>query len=83
MMDCHNVKRGVMLSAAIYSIPLRSEVSIKMLAGAPSSRDVIAFPKTAQAQCALTGAPAPVAGGQLRELHLAVVEEEGKENGGT
>lgn len=27
-----------------------------LLAGAPSIRDVIAFPKTAQAQCALTGA---------------------------
>ncbi|GIL93066.1 hypothetical protein Vretimale_19099 [Volvox reticuliferus] len=44
-----------------------------LLAGAPSIRDVIAFPKTAQAQCALTGAPAPVADKQLAELHVAVV----------
>ncbi|GIL66265.1 hypothetical protein Vafri_19876 [Volvox africanus] len=44
-----------------------------LLAGAPSIRDVIAFPKTAQAQCALTGAPAPVADKQLVELHVAVV----------
>ncbi|GLI62306.1 hypothetical protein VaNZ11_004913 [Volvox africanus] len=44
-----------------------------LLAGAPSIRDVIAFPKTTQAQCALTGAPAPVADKQLVELHVAVV----------
>ncbi|GLC42021.1 hypothetical protein PLESTF_000111700 [Pleodorina starrii] len=43
-----------------------------LLAGAPSIRDVIAFPKTTQAQCALTGAPAPVADKQLQELHVAV-----------
>ena len=41
-----------------------------LLAGAPSIRDVIAFPKTTAAQCALTGAPAPVAGAQLQELHI-------------
>ncbi|EFJ50305.1 hypothetical protein VOLCADRAFT_58252 [Volvox carteri f. nagariensis] len=48
-----------------------------LLAGAPSIRDVIAFPKTAQAQCALTGAPAPVADKQLHELHVAVVSSGG------
>ncbi|KAI8466369.1 MAG: aspartyl-tRNA synthetase [Monoraphidium minutum] len=46
-----------------------------LLAGAPSIRDVIAFPKTTQAQCLLTGAPAGVAGSQLQELHVAVVGE--------
>lgn len=51
-----------------------------LLAGAPSIRDVIAFPKTSAAQCLLTGAPAPVADKQLRELHVAVVGGEG-ENG--
>lgn len=34
-----------------------------LLAGAPSIRDVIAFPKTTQAQCALTGAR----GGEMRD----------------
>ncbi|GBF87954.1 aspartyl-tRNA synthetase [Raphidocelis subcapitata] len=49
-----------------------------LLAGAPSIRDVIAFPKTTQAQCLLTGAPAGVAEKQLRELHVAVVEGQSK-----
>lgn len=46
-----------------------------LFAGAPSIRDVIAFPKTAQAQCALTGAPARVANEQLQDLHIAVQQE--------
>eukprot|EP00873_Tetraselmis_striata_P022037 jgi/Tetstr1/442301/TSEL_030442.t1 len=44
-----------------------------LLAGAPSIRDVIAFPKSTQAQCLLTGAPSSVAGSQLEELNLAVI----------
>jgi aspartyl-tRNA synthetase len=42
-----------------------------LLAGAPSIRDVIAFPKTTAAQCLLTGAPAGVASKQLQELHIS------------
>eukprot|EP00878_Enallax_costatus_P039575 GHUV01045413.1.p1 GENE.GHUV01045413.1~~GHUV01045413.1.p1 ORF type:complete len:117 (-),score=41.55 GHUV01045413.1:199-549(-) len=49
-----------------------------LFAGAPSIRDVIAFPKTAQAQCALTGAPAYVADEQLQDLHLAVRQDGSK-----
>jgi aspartyl-tRNA synthetase len=45
-----------------------------LFAGASSIRDVIAFPKTAQAQCALTGAPAAVDVTQLKDLHVAVVD---------
>jgi aspartyl-tRNA synthetase len=45
-----------------------------LFAGASSIRDVIAFPKTAQAQCALTGAPAAVDVAQLEDLHVAVVD---------
>jgi len=43
-----------------------------LLAGASSIRDVIAFPKTTQAQCALTGAPAAVGFEQLKELGVSV-----------
>jgi aspartyl-tRNA synthetase len=44
-----------------------------LLAGVPSIRDVIAFPKTTAAQCALTGAPASVAEDQVEALHLKIL----------
>lgn len=40
-------------------------------AGAPSIRDVIAFPKTTTGQCLLTEAPADVSNAQLADLHIA------------
>lgn len=45
-----------------------------LLAGAPSIRDVIAFPKTAQGQDLLTAAPAEAGREQLGDLGIAVVE---------
>ncbi|MFM7235424.1 MAG: aspartate--tRNA ligase [Cyanobium sp.] len=52
---------------------------VMLLAGEESIRDTIAFPKTQQARCLLTRAPAGVAPGQLKELHVAStwVEDEG------
>ncbi|RMD70500.1 MAG: aspartate--tRNA ligase, partial [Gammaproteobacteria bacterium] len=44
-----------------------------MMAGAPTIREVIAFPKTQTAVCPLTQAPAEVEPEQVRELHLAIV----------
>ncbi|XP_008794885.1 aspartate--tRNA ligase, chloroplastic/mitochondrial [Phoenix dactylifera] len=44
---------------------------VMLLAGANSIRDVIAFPKTTTAQCALTKAPSKVDPGQLKDLSLA------------
>lgn len=41
---------------------------VMLLAGANSIRDVIAFPKTTTAQCALTGAPSAVDPQQLKDL---------------
>jgi aspartyl-tRNA synthetase len=42
-----------------------------LLAGEESIRDTIAFPKTQQARCLMTQAPADVSGKQLQELHVA------------
>ena len=44
---------------------------VMMLAGASSIRDVIAFPKTATAQCLLTSAPGSVSDAQRADLHVA------------
>jgi aspartyl-tRNA synthetase len=44
---------------------------VMLLAGEESIRDTIAFPKTQQARCLLTRAPAGVAPAQLKELHVA------------
>ena len=43
-----------------------------LLAGAPSLRDVIAFPKTTAARALFEGAPTPVAAADLAALHLQV-----------
>ena len=48
---------------------------VMMLCGAKSIRDVIAFPKTATAQCLLTSAPGDVSAEQLNDLHIAALPE--------
>jgi aspartyl-tRNA synthetase len=44
---------------------------VMLLAGEESIRDTIAFPKTQQARCLMTQAPADVTDAQLAELHVA------------
>ncbi|HYP03019.1 MAG TPA: amino acid--tRNA ligase-related protein, partial [Cyanobium sp.] len=51
---------------------------VMLLAGEESIRDTIAFPKTQQARCLLTQAPADVTDAQLAELHVASTWEEGE-----
>lgn len=46
---------------------------VMLLAGTSSIRDVIAFPKTTTAQCALTRAPSEVDPQQLRDLSLQTI----------
>jgi aspartyl-tRNA synthetase len=67
---------GFLLEALRYGAPPHGGIAygldriVQRLAGTDSIRDVIAFPKTASGADALTGAPAPVDDGQLRDVGL-------------
>jgi aspartyl-tRNA synthetase len=67
---------GFFLEALEYGTPPHGGIAlgvdriVAILAGESSIREVIAFPKTANALDLMAGAPSPVDAKQLRELHL-------------
>jgi len=67
---------GFFLEALEYGTPPHGGIAlgldriVAILAGESSIREVIAFPKTANAVDLMAGAPSPVDAKQLRELHL-------------
>jgi len=75
-----NDRFGFFTEALQYGTPPHAGIApgldriIRIMVGAESIRDVIAFPKTQKASDIMSGSPSPVNERQLKELHLKIVK---------
>ena len=80
--DDVKAKFPAMYNAFCYGAPPHAGIApgvdrmVMLLSGEESIREVIAFPMNKSAQDVMMDAPSKVTEAQLKELHIAVMEEE-------